>query len=289
MAWHFPARWLAILILLSILPAGRGGASAGIPVSSDSSSFLEPDPQGAGEYIVKQVELSLLVRDTQWAVGEIARLAEELGGEMESYRVWNEAGYPYASLTVSLPAGSLEASLRRLRAISLDVLTETVTTENISEKYVDLQSSQRALRARQEHLLGMAALAQSEAERSRLSEELTGVEQQLGEIQRQLDNMQRRAQDALINIQIEPLIPTTTPTLTRTPRPTRTPVPWSADRTYQEAVEFRGDAVDIIFGTSAAWAYLLVCCCLPGALGFLGLQAIIKRRRERKLVNLAKV
>ena len=289
MARQFPARWIAILILVLILPTGRGSAAARIPISNDSSSFLQSHTQGAGEYIVKQVELSLLVRDTQWAVGEIARLAKELGGEMKSYRVWNEAGYPYASLTVSLPAGELEASLRRLRAISLDVLAETVTTENISEKYVDLQSSLRALQSQQEHLLGMAALAQSEAERLRLSEELTGVEQQLSEIQRQLDDMQRRAQDALINIQIEPLIPTPTPTLTRTPRPTSTPVPWSASRTYQEAVEFRGDAVDSLFGTPAAWAYLLVCCCLPGALGFLGLQAIIKRRRERKLVNLAKV
>ena len=237
------------------IPAAEAESSAAEPsvneevapaegISSDASSQddLLVTSRRTDRLIIKNAEMNLLVEDTDTAIDRISQIVSDVDGYIVSSRVWykdwGDESYKYSSITMGVPVDEFELALRRLRDISLKVLDENASGEDVTDEYVDLQSEVKNLEATRDRIRGFLDQAETVEEALRVNEELSQIEAQIAKVQGRINYLEDRSAYSTITISIEPdlpVLPTATPYPTITPWPTATPEPWIPSETLKSA------------------------------------------------------
>ncbi len=229
-----------------------------------------------GRLIIKDGQLTLLVRDTDVTIGGVMQIVGDLGGYVVSSRVWFEAhgatNYKYATLTLGVPSTDFERAIDRLRSLALRVLDEVSSGEDVTDEYVDLQSRLESLEATRSRILTFLEDAKSVEEALKVNKELASVEADMEEVQGRMNYLSGRSAFSTITVTIEPELPELTPF------PTPTPVPWHADRTFTNARRSLADAYRGI----ADLAIWLVVAVVPVLAPFVLIGWVIWRAMRRK-------
>lgn len=187
-------------------PAYEGAARA----AGDAEQT--PPPAGAPAVqrkLVKTVDLELRVRDTEATAAALRGLAEAEGGYLAAMNATRRSDLLYYSLTLRVPVERLEQTVARAKEGVDRVEREAIRSEDVTERYVDLEARLRTLRATEDELRQL--LAESR-ERSRNVEEIMAVYRQLTEIRSQIEQIQGQLQSlgmlaALSTLNVE-LVPT---------------------------------------------------------------------------------
>ena len=158
--------------------------------------------------IVRSASVRIIVADTAKAVDAITQAAEAGGGYVAGSSVWREGELLRARLTLRVPAGKLTSTLASIRGIAKRVDNETLSSEDVSQEYVDLGSQLRNLEATETEL---RELMTSIRQTARKASEVLEIHQQLtairGEIERTKGRMRYLGQmSALSTIDLE-LVP----------------------------------------------------------------------------------
>ena len=160
-------------------------ANAG-PTASDAD--LGPSPR----MIVRHVDLSLVVQDTMAAMSAIEQAAQAAGGyitESNAYRVNEQMR---ASLTLRVPADKLDQVLQRLRDMAVRVDSERMSTEDVTEEYVDIESRLRNLEATEQEL--RALLKEVRERPNATAEDILDVHKRLTEVRGEIERLKGRQQ-----------------------------------------------------------------------------------------------
>jgi Domain of unknown function (DUF4349) len=188
----------------------------------------------ASHMIIKNADIKLLVEDTDIAIDRATQALGDMNGYIISSRVWYQPwydgqNYKYATLTIGLPVDQFEHALTRLRGLSVKVLDETATGEDVSNQFVDLQSQITNLEATRDRIKSFLDQAKTVDEALRINQELSTVEAQIEQIKGQMNYLQDRSAFSTITINLEPKLPEE---LTPTP----TPIPaWNPGETFKNA------------------------------------------------------
>ena len=107
--------------------------------------------------IIKNAEIKLLVTDTDIAIDRATQVVGDAGGYIVSSRVWSQPhydgkNYKYAAITIGIPVQEFEHTLSRLRGLSVQVLDESASGEDVTNQFVDLQSQLTNLEATRERI-----------------------------------------------------------------------------------------------------------------------------------------
>ena len=195
--------------------------------------------QNTNRKIIKNADVRLLVKDTNIAVNRSTQIISDLGGYLISSRIWYQDYYGnnlmYATITLGIPVDQFERALTRMRELSIRVLDETASGEDVTEQYVDLQSQLTNLESTRARIQEFLADAKTVDEALRINQELANIEAQIEQIKGQMNYISDRAAFSTITVNFEPESPILTPTPTATPYPTATPIPWKPGDTYQDA------------------------------------------------------
>jgi hypothetical protein len=214
--------------------------TAGLPDYA-SSSVDTSSPAQAGHMIVKNADMRLLVEDTDTAIDRMTQVVGDLGGYIISSRVWYQAyydgeNYKYATISMGVPVDQFERALTRLRELSVQVLDETASGEDVTDQYVDLQSQLTNLEATRERIKTFLDQATTVDEALRINQELSEVERQIEEIKGRMNYLSDRSAYSTITVNFEPKLPEIVPTPTPTAMSTATPTPWSPGDTFDHSV-----------------------------------------------------
>ena len=107
--------------------------------------------------IVHTASMSLEVDDVARTIDGITVLASDLHGwVVNSDRSSRHSG----AIAIRVPAGSLEEALRRVDAMALKTVSRAVTSEDVTDEYVDNQSRLASLRATEQRVLSFLDRAQ---------------------------------------------------------------------------------------------------------------------------------
>lgn len=138
----------------------RGGVSGGAPqvgVSPEqpvaSGSLTNADTStstSADRLVIKNATLSIVVDDPKRSMDDIATLADQLGGFVVSSYLYqstltNGMEVPSASITIRVPANSLDSTLEKIQSDAKTVLTQNISGQDVTAEYTDLQSRLRNL------------------------------------------------------------------------------------------------------------------------------------------------
>jgi hypothetical protein len=223
-----------------IVAEGAREAPTTAPAGMPASTELE-------RRIIYNVDLQLIVKDTDQAFGEIERLVTEMGGFVSASNVWREDTFRRGTITVRVPAGQLEDALAQFRELALDVESENVDSQDVTEEYVDLEARLRNEQRTETELLELLA-SRSETGKT---EDILEVHRELSNVRAQIEQIQGRMR------YLENLSDMATVRITVTPDALLQPIDvagWRPQGTARDAVrmllrtmQFFGDAAIVFF------------------------------------------
>lgn len=252
-----------------------GGAPSVAP-APDSAQTVQ------NRLVIRNANLSLVVKDPAAAIDQFSRMAENMGGFVVSSNIYQTAYSTtssgdarfvnQANLSIRVPADRLNDALAQIKTASLEVRSQTVTGQDVTQEYTDLQSQLTNLQSAEAQLRQIM-------ENATKTTDVLAVFQQLKDIQGQIEVIKGRIQYLDQSSKLSQI------TMDLMPDVAAEPVkvgPWSplgtvkaAYRTLIVALQAAADA--------AIWAAI---CVLPIAI-VLGLPAFFVvrrwlRRRSRK-------
>jgi hypothetical protein len=111
----------------------------GIGNVSDSSAALQE------RLVIMNADLTIVIPDPQAKMNEISQMANNLGGfvtSMNMYKTYTQNGQtaPEGTISIRVPAETLENALSQIKADAIEVRNENRSGQDVTAAYVDLQS-----------------------------------------------------------------------------------------------------------------------------------------------------
>jgi hypothetical protein len=215
-------------------------ANGGADVTKDLNAPVAENASFASNHmIIKNADVRLQVEDTDVAIDRATQAIGDLGGYIISSRVWYQdyydgvdtKNYKYATISIGIPVDQFERILTRLRGLSVKVLDETASGEDVTNQFVDLQSQVTNLEATRDRIKSFLEQAQTVDEALRINQELSNVESQIESLKGQMNYLQDRSAFSTITVNFEPVLPEF-----KGP-PTPTPLAWDPGETFGSATE----------------------------------------------------
>ena len=161
---------------------------------------VRPAPLAQNRIIVHTARMSLVVDDVAHTVDSIANVASGLGGwVVNSDRSSRHSG----SIAIRVPAQSLDEAFLRVEALALEVESRAVTSEDVTDEYVDSQSRLVSLRATEERLLSFLNRAGKVEDALLVQKEISELQQQIEEIQGRLNFLEQTAAFSLLEVSLK--------------------------------------------------------------------------------------
>ncbi|CAN5631320.1 hypothetical protein BH24ACT26_BH24ACT26_03590 [soil metagenome] len=166
-------------------PAARSDLSLSAPGSGSLDSAARLPSLGPSVIKTAQVELSVAPSELQSAVQDATVVAGRFGGFVASTQI-DEDGSSHGTVVLRVPAESFEQALRDLRALG-DVEAETLSGQDVSQEFVDLQARLRNWQSQEAVLLRLMDRSRSVSDTIRVQGELSGVQLQIERLRGRLN------------------------------------------------------------------------------------------------------
>ena len=177
-------------------PAAPAAAQSSTDASSGSLPSLD-------RMVIRNAKLTLQVPDVDQAVDRARQLAQAGGGLVAGSNTRLEQDRTVADLTLQVRADALEATLQALRGLG-KVETETSSSQDVTEEYVDLDANLRNLQASESAILRLMDRAERIEDIISLQRELTNVRGQIERIQGRKTYLERRTDMATVSVSLHP-------------------------------------------------------------------------------------
>lgn len=153
-----------------------------VAMSAEQSSPIQSE-QVMRRMIIRNARLSLQVNDIPKTMEDITQIADHSGGYVVNSELNQNVSYgrgQYAKISIRIPANGLNNVLKSLKSLAIKVEQETVTGEDITQQYVNLESELNNLKTTKAQL---AKIMQGATK----TEDVLMVFQKLSETQRKID------------------------------------------------------------------------------------------------------
>jgi hypothetical protein len=179
-------------------PGAQDSVSAGTPANSTGVSGRLPL---VGPQIVKTARLSLTVKKGGFddAFRQASLVASKYGGFVDSSSAQGGTTAKSGSVEVRVPSQSFERALADLGALGT-VDGESVSGDDVSSQYVDLQARIKAWEAQESVLLGLMSKATTVQDTLRVQTNLQDVQLEIERLKGQLRVLQDQTDNATIAV-----------------------------------------------------------------------------------------
>lgn len=160
---------------------GRGGGTS----SYYPSPNVAPQPDVTDRKVITNSSMSLQVKDVRDVMEKIKQKTRDLGGYMVETTVNTPEFGENGSIVVRIPSDTLDSTLEYFRSLSVKVVSENISGNDITDQYVDLQARidrLEATKAKFEQILDQATTV----------DEILKVQQQILNMQDQIDSYKGR-------------------------------------------------------------------------------------------------
>lgn len=262
-------------------PAAEGGRQA---TNSDGTGTQSvPNAASADRMIVYTVNLRIEVQDTDKAANDISAIALQYKGYVAGSDLNRDPqGQMQGTITLRIPAESLDAAQKQIEATGLKVLSRNKSSNDVTDQYTDLNARLTNLQATRDDLRKML---DSVTEKSNKAEDILAVYNQLSEVQGQIEQIKGQMNvlektTALATLTVE-LVPHQEIQIVQ-------PETWMPNTTAAQALRALVQALQGLIDL-AIWLILfllpvLIVLLLPFIVLALILRAIFRRRAKSKVV-----
>ena len=167
---------------------------------SDDSGGPVAELATQSRIIVRTADMHIIVTDISGAVDSTADMAEEFGGwVVSSNRTAKHRGF----VSIRIPADRLEEAIQRLRDSAVDVESEIISSRDVTDQYVDLQSRLKNQQATEEALLKLLERATKVEDALRIRETLSTIQEEVELLLGKIKLIETTAAFSLLNVSLE--------------------------------------------------------------------------------------
>lgn len=195
---------ITFMTLLALVACKREerAAAPDMTMKAEQAAPQQPQPQ---RMIVRNANLTITVKDTAATVDAVTKATEAMGGYVAQSRVWRSGELLRATLTLRVPSAQLTSALTSMRALALRVENETISSEEVTQEYVDLGAQLRNLEATEAELL---ELMKSVRANTKKASEVLEMHQQIASIRGQIEQVKGRMRyleqtTSMANVQLD--------------------------------------------------------------------------------------
>lgn len=152
--------------------------------------------------LIRTGSLRMRVEDVPHAHEEVVRIAREANGYLASTSLSSEQGPPRAAMTIRVPSENLDDVIREIAALG-KVLKREMSTQEVTEEYVDLTSRRRNLEREEERLLELLQRAGKIADLLQVEQYLGNVRGQIEQIAGRMRYLENRVGLSTLNVNLE--------------------------------------------------------------------------------------
>lgn len=187
------------LVLLGIACAACGASVSDMTFSEsadEEASVTQQTADGgeASRQVIANANISLVVADTATALTGIEQVVSDLGGYVADMDLakggYDDSEFLRGSITLRVPATSLEDALELLQALATDINYLNVNRQDVTDQYSDLDARLRNLRATETELL--ALLTEVRERPNSKVEDILAVHRSLTQIREEIETLQGR-------------------------------------------------------------------------------------------------
>ena len=182
--------------------------SAPLPYTANTSNPAGVSTTSAQDRIVIQtVDMSIVIKDPQAKMLEIGALAKRLGGFVVSSNISqvtleSNQTVPEGSITIRVPAKDLDTALQEIKANTIEVQNENRTGQDVTDKYVDLQSQLKAKQAAADQLYVIMQKTEKADETLLVFNQLTQVQSDIEVLKGQINYYDQASQLSAVSIRL---------------------------------------------------------------------------------------
>jgi hypothetical protein len=266
---------LGILVVIAILATGCGAASPA-PLSSSPSAGMDRGalpsappasaPTAVSEkvatagstavgdrLVIKTGSITIIVKSVEEALGTVTSLANTSGGFVISSSSGTQNTLLVATIAIKVPADRFEATMAALRALALEPPTESISGQDVTEEYADVDAQIRNLQATEKQLLNLLDRAQTVDDTLKVYNQLTNIRGQIERLQGRMQFLARSAALSTITVSLRPQVEKP---IVKTGREA-----WQPGSTFTEAARSFVSVLQVL-GDLGIWALVFSPVCL---------------------------
>lgn len=163
-----------------------------MPAAGGQNAFSGTQEINGDRMVIKNANLTLIVKDPVKSMDEITQIAEKMGGYVVSANLAQKQSQsgkslPHASITIRVPAEKLNDTLKEIKSLSSQLPeSENIESQDITSQYTDLESRLRNLKDTEEQLRKIMDQAYSTEDVLSVYNQLTQVREQIEVIEGQM-------------------------------------------------------------------------------------------------------
>jgi hypothetical protein len=237
------------------------------PVPSDNyPPSLSPD-----RLVIENANLSLQVKDVRQTIGAITAKTQELGGFVVNSQVYVPGSAATGSLSLRLPGSKLREALDYFSGLSLKVVSEVITVQDVTDQYEDLDARLKILRATQAKFQSIQDQAVKISDLLEVQRELVSLQAQIDQIVGQKQYLEKSASLSLVHLELST---------------DEFSLPYSPDGAWRPEITFKLAVRSLVgnlrsLGNTAIWVLVYA----PVWLLLLLAWVLFRRRRQHRLTN----
>ncbi len=197
-------------------PAGEESFSSPAPMPAPSPPKIAPVPTPAPmpvngddqawdteRKIVRTGNFALVVEDVTAAIEQITGFTESSNGYVVSSRSWQEGERLIGMITVRVPAEHFTYAMSIIRELAVEVTSESTSSKDVTEEYVDLAAKLRNLEATEEQLFLLMEKAEKVEDILNVQRELSSIRGEIEQTKGRMQYLERTSEMSLIEVQLE--------------------------------------------------------------------------------------
>ena len=164
-----------------------------------SSAKVQPSPLAQQRIVVHTAQIALVVDDVAHSIDRISGVASGLGGwVVNSDRSSRHSG----TIAIRVPAQLLDEAFRQLESLALSVESRAITSDDVTDEFVDSQSRLASMRATEQRLLSFLDIAEDVEDALLIQEELSSLQLRIEELEGRLSFLSQTAAYSLIEVSL---------------------------------------------------------------------------------------
>ncbi|MFC1870175.1 DUF4349 domain-containing protein [Chloroflexota bacterium] len=176
-------------------------ASSGREATSSGEAVLY---EGEERMIIRNGDMSLVVKDVVQARDEIAQMAVRLAGYVVSSGISGEEEGMRGNIAIRVPDDKFGAAISELRSLAIRVRSENTNSQDVTEQYVDLKSRLKNAEATENQYLTILAKATDVEDILSVYERLSQVRREIEQLKGQMQYLERTSSMSLISVSLRP-------------------------------------------------------------------------------------
>jgi hypothetical protein len=177
------------------------GVVAGVP----GGLHVPNSPNASADFgrkLVRSSSLQVVVKDPLATAQRIERLAQQLGGFVESSEILGTKDNSSASIVVRVPSSRLEDAKKQISGLAVRVENETTSVTDSTRDYVDREARLRNLHAEEAQYLAIMKTASHIKDMLAVTEKVSDVRGEIEQQQAEFETLSRQVETASLKISL---------------------------------------------------------------------------------------